>query len=99
DRSSVLGRIGFSLCHSVDCSYACASFKIVSSPNGLPSNCKPIGNLGAFVNPHGKLNPQIPAKLHEIVKMSDKYICNGSSDFSPALKAAVGVVGVTIAST
>jgi len=37
--------------------------------------------------------------LHEIVKMSDKYICNGSSDFSPALNAAVGVVGVTMAST
>ena len=43
--------------------------------------------------------PQIPARLQEIVKMSERYICNGSSDFSPILNAAVGVVGVTMAST
>ena len=58
-----------------------------------------MGSFGFSVNPHGKLNPQIPARLHEIVKISDKYICIGSSDFSPTLNAAVGVVGVTIKST
>src|ERR1039458_2297506 len=72
---------------------------MVSSPNGWPSNCKPMGSFGFFVNPHGTLTPQMPARLQEIVKMSDKYICNGSSDFSPILNAAVGEVGVTMAST
>src|SRR5262252_9923352 len=89
----------FSLCQVVLCSYACAIFKIVSSPNGLPNNCRPIGSFGDFVKPHGRLIPQIPARLQEIVKMSERYICNGSSDFSPILNAAVGVVGVTMAST
>src|ERR1700759_3528651 len=90
---------GFCLRQSVVCSNACAIFNKVSSPNGLPSSCKPIGSFGVLVNPHGKLKPQIPARLQEIVKISDKYICNGSSDFSPILNAAVGVVGVTMAST
>jgi 6-phosphogluconate dehydrogenase (decarboxylating) len=54
---------------------------------------------GFAVNPHGRLMPQMPARLHEIVKMSDRYICNGSSAFSPILKAAVGEVGVMMAST
>ncbi len=31
--------------------------------------------------------------------MSERYICSGSSLFSPILNAAVGEVGVTIAST
>ena len=35
----------------------------------------------AEVKPHGMLMPQMPARLHEMVKMSDRYICNGSSDF------------------
>src|SRR3954468_18702911 len=90
---------GFSLCQAVLCSYACAIFKIVSSPNGFPSNCNPIGSFGDFVNPQGTLMPQMPARLQEIVKMSERYICSGSSDFSPTLNAAVGVVGVTMAST
>jgi len=38
-------------------------------------------------------------KVDLMVKMSERYICIGSSDFSPALNAAVGVVGVTIKST
>ena len=45
------------------------------------------------------LRPQLPARLQEMVKMSERYICIGSSDFSPILNAAVGVVGVRMAST
>src|SRR5439155_17174747 len=90
---------GFCLCQSVDCSYACAIRNSVPSPNGCPSNCKPIGSFGLVVNPHGTLIPQIPARLQEIVNISDRYICSGSSDFSQALNAGVGEVGVTNAST
>ena len=52
-----------------------------------------MGSFGDFVKPQGRLMPQMPARLQEMVKMSDKYICSGSPDFSPILKAAVGVVG------
>src|SRR5712671_239182 len=91
---------GFSLCHEVACSKAWATFRSVSSPNGLPSSCSPMGSLaGWVVNPHGRLNPQMPARLQDRVKMSERYICKGSSDFSPILKAGVGVVGVTMTST
>ena len=34
----------------------------------------------------------MPAKLPVTVKISDKYICNGSSTFCPKGKAGVGVV-------
>src|SRR5439155_387935 len=47
---------------------------IVSSPNGFPSNCSPIGSFGDFVNPQGTLIPQRPARLAEMVKMSIRYI-------------------------
>ncbi len=46
------------------------------------------------VKPQGTEIPGIPARLVEIVKMSERYICIGSSVFSPILKAGVGVVGV-----
>ena len=51
------------------------------------------------MNPHGRLNPGSPARLQEMVKMSARYICNGSEVFSPSLNAAVGDVGVMTAST
>ena len=47
----------------------------------------------AAVKPHGTDIPGIPARLADIVKISDKYICRGSSAFSPILKAAVGDTG------
>src|SRR6266403_1175360 len=65
---------GFCLCQSVLCSKAWAILKIVSSPKGSPSSCRPIGNFGALVNPHGMLRPQMPARLAEMVKMSIRYI-------------------------
>jgi hypothetical protein len=34
-----------------------------------------------------------------MVKMSARYICKGSSTFSPSLKAGTGEVGPTMAST
>ena len=71
----------------------------VDSPKGLPSNCSPMGSFGSEANPQGRLNPQMPAKLQEIVNTSHRYICSGSLDFSPTLKAGAGVVGVTKAST
>jgi hypothetical protein len=40
----------------------------------------------------------MPARFAEIVKTSARYICSGSSIFSPSRKAAVGEVGVTITS-
>ena len=56
----------------VRCHEAWASFRIVSSPKGLPSNCNPIGSFGLAVKPQGRLTPQMPARLQEMVKMSDR---------------------------
>ena len=56
-----------------------------------------MGSL-SFVNPHGTDMPGIPARLHDMVKMSDRYMVSGSWVFSPSLKAGVGHVGVAITS-
>src|SRR3954447_22212123 len=90
---------GLSLCQFVLCSYAAAICRITSSPNGFPSSCKPIGNFGDFVNPQGTLMPHTPARFAEIVKISVRYICSGSSAFSPISNAAPGQTGATTAST
>jgi len=58
----------------------------------------PMGNP-VLDRPHGTETPGIPAKDAVTVKISARYIERGSSAYSPNLKAAVGVVGVTIAST
>ena len=58
-----------------------------------------MGSFGEFVNPQGRLSPQMPERLAEMVKISIRYICSGSSVFSPILQAAMGEVGVTRAST
>ena len=50
------------------------------------------------MKPQLTLSPGTPARFPEMVKMSDRYICRGSSVFSPNLKAGVGDVGVTITS-
>jgi hypothetical protein len=47
-----------------------------------------------LVKPQGIEIPGIPAKLVEIVKISERYIFRGSSIFSPILKDGVGLVGV-----
>jgi len=49
-------------------------------------------------NPHGTDMPGIPARFAERVKMSDRYIVNGSSIISPILKAGVGATGDRITS-
>jgi hypothetical protein len=43
--------------------------------------------------------PGSPARLTPIVYTSQRYIARGLAAFSPSLKAAVGLVGVRIAST
>jgi len=60
-------------------------------------SCKPIGMPSAS-KPQGNDSAGSPARLTEIVKMSDKYICSGSWVFSPILNAVVGAVRVAITS-
>lgn len=43
--------------------------------------------------------PGTPARLTGIVVMSLRYICSGSSIFSPILNAVVGADGVAMMST
>ena len=50
------------------------------------------------VKPQGKASAQFPARLTGTVKISPRYICNGSSSFSPSLYAGVGDTGVNKAS-
>ena len=56
--------------------------------------CKPIGRPPA--KPHGTTAPGNPARLSGSVRTSARYISIGLPDFSPSLKAVVGVVGQTI---
>src|SRR4051812_8799055 len=88
---------GFFLCHSVIRSYASATRSIVASSKCLPMICMPIG-IPSASKPHGSDRPGSPARLTEIVKISDRYICSGSSVFSPILNAVVGAVGVMMTS-
>src|SRR6185312_187683 len=68
---------------------ASAKFGAMSwAPSGKPSD-----------RPTGKLTAGRPARLTGQTKMSARYIATGSSVFSPALKAGVGVVGVSRRST
>ena len=60
--------------------------------------CSPTGSRSR-VSPQGIDIPGRPARLMVTVKMSDRYIDNGSSSLSPNRKAGVGDVGVTMAST
>src|SRR5438094_10611900 len=57
-------------------------------PDGSPAPSKPQGRARA-----GR-----PARLTEMVKMSDRYMVSGSAVFSPRRKAVVGATGVTSAS-
>ena len=50
------------------------------------------------VSPHGTLMPGSPARLHDSVKMSPRYMSSGVA-FAPNANAAVGVVGVRMTST
>ena len=45
----------------------------------------------------GRLSPQMPARLAEMVKMSARYICTGSVT-SPSLKGKVGLAGAKMTS-
>ena len=60
--------------------------------------CRPIGSP-AELNPQGTEIADRPARLTGTVKTSERYICRGSSVFSPILKAGVGVVGAMMTST
>ena len=94
--------IGRCLCHSVLCSKACANWRMRASSRALPIICNPIGSddpSGVFAKPQGMLIAQIPARLAGFVKISARYIRNGSAGRSPILKAGSGVVGEISAST
>src|SRR5713226_1820298 len=58
---------------------------MICSESGRPSREKPDGIAMAGT----------PTRFAGAVKMSDKYIDNGSSVFAPILNAASGVVGVS----
>ena len=70
-----------------------AAWIIVSSPNGFPINCSPIG-IPLLSNEQGTLIPGNPPIFTGTVQISAKYISNGLLDFSPILNAVVGDVGV-----
>src|SRR5258708_1643749 len=80
------------------CSTACPTRSTLLSSKCLPNTCRPIGRP-VLVCPQGTLIPGIPARSAVTVKMSARYMANGSSAFSPSLNAGVGAVGVTMAST
>ena len=48
------------------------------------------------LKPQGTEIPGIPARLAEMVKMSDRYMVRGSASFSPRRKAGVGDTGQAI---
>src|SRR5881398_1106890 len=64
------------------------------SSSALPNNCNPIGSRcpSTSAKPHGTLIPQFPARLAAMVKISARYICNGSATRSPNLNAGTGEV-------
>src|SRR5258708_1957592 len=80
------------------CSTACPTRSTLLSSKCLPNTCRPIGRP-VLVCPQGTLIPGIPARSAVTVKMSARYMANGSSAFSPSLNAGVGAVGVTMAFT
>src|SRR6187399_119179 len=85
--------------HDVARSYASATRSVVASSNIRPMTWTPIGSHAApSVNPHGTLTPGRPARLTLTVKMSARYICKGSSVFSPSLNGGIGLVGMTMTS-
>ena len=48
------------------------------------------------LTPHGTEIPGIPARLAEMVKMSDRYMVRGSASFSPRRNGGVGDTGQAI---
>src|SRR5262245_35323091 len=82
------------VCQSVARSSIRAARSSLGSLKVGPSNCNPMGSgFSPDVNPHGNEMPAIPAMLQVTVNTSQRYIASGSPVFSPALKAAVGLVG------
>lgn len=63
---------GFCLCQSVTCWYAWATFRMVSSANGFPITCNPMGSPSA--KPPGTVIAGTPAMLMGMVKISERYI-------------------------
>src|SRR5690606_19059832 len=62
-------------------------------------NWMPTGSPSADARPDGMEMPGVPARLAGIVVRSLRYICSGSSIFSPILNAVVGADGVAMTST
>src|SRR2546425_8734685 len=65
DATSAATNGGRRRCHSVPCSYANEARRTVASSNGLPINCRPMGN--PLENPHGTEMPGRPARFTGIV--------------------------------
>src|SRR5690606_5672210 len=74
-------------------SSAPATASIGPSENIGPTSWAPMGRPSD--RPTGRLRAGSAARLMEQVKMSARYIATGSAVFAPALKAGVGVVGVS----
>src|SRR5690606_38742117 len=68
--------------HASPFSIAFPTFRTMSSRNCGAITCRPIGRFFAST-PHGTLMPGSPARLHGIVRISFRYIFNGSDAFSP----------------
>jgi DNA-binding beta-propeller fold protein YncE len=91
---SVLGAHtgGLRRCHAVACSYALASAKTVTSANGAPQICRPIGRP-APVNPQGTVIAGSP-------KISKGAVFRKSAfELSAIRTGETGIVGVTNRST
>src|SRR4029077_7059647 len=84
------------VCHSVACSYACATRKTRASSNRGAITCRPTGSPS--MNPQGTDMPGRPARFTGSVTTSHMYIERGSSR-SPMVNATDGDVGDTRAST
>ena len=59
----------------------------------------PTGRPSSAARPAGIEIPGTPARFAGIVVTSFRYICIGSSSFSPRRNAVVGAVGVAMTST
>src|SRR6185369_4897114 len=67
-----------------------------ASSSGRSRSCAPIGRPSP-VRPHGTLMPGSPARLHDSVNTSPRYMSIGVA-LAPNANAGVGAVGVRITS-
>src|SRR5262249_1284949 len=87
---------GATVGHAVNRWYASAARSSVGSSNGRAVSWKPTGTRSPprSTNPPGTLIAGTPARFALTVKISARYICSGSSAFSPRPNGGMGLVGV-----